>query len=81
MTITIRSVFEEHGKLYLQVFFDDALYKHARKKCQNMTDLIFQKVLMLIKQIYQNNVIFVTIGILKKLVLNMRSIFAMVVII
>ena len=27
MTITIRSVFEEHGKLYLQVFFDDALYE------------------------------------------------------
>ena len=26
MTITIRSVFEEHGKLYLQVFFD-ALYE------------------------------------------------------
>ena len=46
-----------------------------------MTELIFQKVLMLIKQIYQNNVIFVTTGILKKLVLNMRSFFAMVVII
>ena len=23
MTITIRSVFEEHGKLYLQLFLDD----------------------------------------------------------
>ena len=27
MTITIRSVFEENGKLYLQVFLDDTLYK------------------------------------------------------
>ena len=44
-----------------------------------MTDLIFQKVLMLIKQIYQNNVIFVTIAILKILVLSMNHIFAMVV--
>ena len=27
VTITIRSVFEEDGKLYLQVFLDDTLYK------------------------------------------------------
>ena len=27
MTITIRSVFEEDGKLYLQVFSDDTLYE------------------------------------------------------
>ena len=27
MTITIRSVFEEDGKLYRQVFLDDALYE------------------------------------------------------
>ena len=27
MTITIRSVFEEEGKLYPQVFLDDALYE------------------------------------------------------
>ena len=27
MTIIIRSVFEEDGKLYLQVFLDDTLYK------------------------------------------------------
>ena len=46
-----------------------------------MKELIFQKGLMLIKQIYQKNVIFVTIGILKILVLNMKSIFAMAVMI
>ena len=27
MVITIRSVFEEKGKLYLQVFLDDNLYE------------------------------------------------------
>ena len=27
MTITIRSIFEEDGKLYLQVFLDDTLYE------------------------------------------------------
>ena len=27
MTTTIRSVFEEYGKLYPQVFLDDALYE------------------------------------------------------
>ena len=27
MTITIRAVFEEDGKFYLQVFLDDALYE------------------------------------------------------
>ena len=27
MTITIRSVFEEDGKLYPQVFLDDTLYE------------------------------------------------------
>ena len=43
------------------------------------TELIFQKGLTLIKQICQKNVIFVTSGILKILVLSMRSIFAMAV--
>ena len=37
--------------------------------------------LMLIKQVYQKNAIFVTISILKILILNMKSIFVMVVII
>ena len=27
MTLTIRSAFEEDGKLYLQVFLDDTLYE------------------------------------------------------
>ena len=37
--------------------------------------------MMLIKQMHQKNLIFVTIGILKVLVLNMSHIFAMVVMI
>ena len=43
-----------------------------------MKELIFHKGLMLIKQIYQNNVIFVTIGIFETLVLSVNHIFAMV---
>ena len=59
MIITIRSVFEEDGKLYPQVFLDDTLYELD---------------LNLIKQIYQKNVIFVIIGILKISVLNINLI-------
>ena len=44
-----------------------------------MTELIFQKGLTLIKQVCRKNAIFVTIGILKILVLGMSHIFAMVV--
>ena len=33
MTITIRSAFEEDGKLYLQVFLYDTLYELNIKKC------------------------------------------------
>ena len=33
MTITIRSVFEEDGKLYPQVFLDDTLYELSVQKC------------------------------------------------
>ena len=42
-----------------------------------MKELIFHKELMLIKQIYQKNVIFVTIGFLKILIFNMNLIFVM----
>ena len=33
MAITIRSVFEEDGKLYPQVFLDDTLYELKIQKC------------------------------------------------
>ena len=46
-----------------------------------MTEPIFQKGLMLVKQVSQKNAIFVTIGILKILVLSMNNIFAMVIMI
>ena len=48
------------------------------KKCENTTELIFQKELILIKQVHQKNVIFVAIGILNILVLSINHIFAMV---
>ena len=52
-----------------------------KNKCYNTIELIFQKESMLIKQIYQKNVIFVTIGILKILVVSMSHISAMTVMI
>ena len=50
MTIIIRSVFEEDGKLYPQVFLDDALCK--LQKCCHTNKLMFQKELTLIKQVH-----------------------------
>ena len=47
----------------------------------NTIELIFKKELMLIKQMHQKNVIFVTIGVFKILVLSMNHIFAMVIMI
>ena len=76
MTIIIRSVFEEDGKLYSEDFLDDSLIK-----CQNTIELLFLKELMLIKDVRQKNEIFVTISILKILVLGMNHIFAMFVMI
>ena len=84
MTITLRSVFEEDGfsRWYFEEESFSRLYfvwikyiKNARIQ-QN-----WYKGLMLIKQIYRKNVIFVTIGILKILVLSMKSISVMAVII
>ena len=63
MTIIIRFAFEGYGKLHPQVFLDDTLYKLNVQKFYNTTELIFQKGLMLIKQVCQRNVIFVTNGI------------------
>ena len=39
MTITIRSVFEEDGKLYPQVFLDDTLYKCIKMLEYNRIDI------------------------------------------
>ena len=70
LTMIVRSVFKDKDKFYAQIYLDKFLY-----------ELIFQKELMLIIQMHQKNMIFVTIGILKILVLSMSHIFAMVVMI
>ena len=54
---------------------------YVYKKCYNTIELIFQEESILIQQVHQKNVIFVTIGILKISVLGMNRIFAMVVMI
>ena len=51
MTIIMRSAFQEDDELYLQVILDDPLYELNIKKYYNTTEFIFQKVLMLIKQV------------------------------
>ena len=68
-----------------ELFLDDTLYKLRIKKMRYVSkktlvtsdvELIFQKELMLMKQVHQRNAIFVTIDIL-----SMNHIFAMVIMI
>ena len=73
MAIIIRSVFEEGGKLYPQAFLDDNLYELY--KCYSTKKNMFQKELILIKQVYQKTVCFVIIGILNMLDLNSNRMF------
>ena len=56
MTIITRSVFEEGGKLYPQIFLNDTLYE--LQKCYSTKKLMFQTELMLTKQVDQKNVCF-----------------------
>ena len=87
ITKIIRSVFED-GKPYPQVFLDDALYKLRMKKMLEYDRIDFSGGIKIkqgikegIKQAHQKNLIFVTAGILKILVLSMSHIFAIVVMI
>ena len=77
LTIIVRPVFDDKGKFYPQVYLDECM----SYKCWNTIELIFQKKLMLIKQMHKKTAIFVTIGILKILILSTSHIFAMVVMI
>ena len=77
LTIIVRPVFEDKCKFYPQVYLDEC----TSYKCWNTIELIFQKKLMLIKQMHKKTAIFVTIGILKILILSTSHIFAMVVMI
>ena len=83
MVIIIRSVFEENGKYYSQMFLDESLYQ-LQKCCNripvNAKELIFQKELILIKQVHQKNLWFVIIVISKILVINLNQMFVINVI-
>ena len=64
MIIVINAVFHENDKYYPQVFLDECLYKLLIiQKCYMLMELTFLKKLILIKQVHQKGVIFVTIGI------------------
>ena len=63
LTITVRCIFEEDGKFYPQLYVDDyvsimttlciSYMLQTTYKCWNTIELIFQKELMLIKQMYK----------------------------
>ena len=52
LTVIVRSVFEEDGKYYPQVFLNECLYESY----YSTKELIFQKELTLTKQAPQKNV-------------------------
>ena len=53
---------------------------YMKYKCQNKIGLIFQKELILARQMHQNSVIFVIVGTFQIKILDMSHIFVMVVI-
>ena len=55
------------------MFLDVCLYELY--KCCNTKELMFQKELILIKQVHQKNVCFVIFSILKILVINLKQMF------
>ena len=59
ITIVVRNIFLENNKYYLQVFLDECLYKIL--KCYIMIELTFLEKSMLIKQLHQKSLMFVTI--------------------
>ena len=76
LIVIVRYVFEEDGK-YVGKEGKECLYE---LKCEKMIGLIFQKELILTKQMHQKSVIFLTLLVLFKIkVLDMSCIFAMVV--
>ena len=84
LTIIVTYIFEEDGKFYPQFYLDDCLYE--LRVANNLQVLEFDRVdiseeIDVNKTNVSKNVIFVTIGILKILVLNMSHVFAMTVMI
>ena len=77
-TIILRSVFEEDGKCYLQVFFDECLYE-LQKCCNRFDRFDASKWIDINKTNASKECIFGIIGILKMLVINFRHMFVMVV--
>ena len=59
--IVVRATLYENSKYYPKVFLDECLYKI--QKCYTMIEMTFLKELMLIRQVFRKNVIFVTSGI------------------
>ena len=71
MIIVAASVLEKNGKYYSQLFLHECSYQ----LCNNTKKLMLQKELTLTKHVYQKNVYFFIIGILKMLDLNLNHMF------
>ena len=71
MIIVAASVLEKNGIYYSKFFLNECAYQ----LCNNTKKLMLQKELTLIKHVYQKNVYFFIIGILKMLDLNLNHMF------
>ena len=54
LTVIVKTVFEEDGKCYPQIFLDECLYEFL--KCYSMKELMSLKKLILISQINERGV-------------------------
>ena len=77
LTIVVRSIFEEDGKFYPQIYLDEFL--HELQKWCSLIKLKILKELILIKLINQKSVKFVITAI-STMVLNLIQKFVMIVI-
>ena len=76
LTIIIRCVFQEGGKLYPQIYLDERFYELLMLEYDRID---ISEEIDLKKQTHQKSAKFVIIGNLKILLLNMNHIFVMVV--
>ena len=72
--VVVRLISFENNKYYPRVFLDECLYKlQIIQKCYIIIEFTLLKELMLIKQVYQKGVIFVTTGIFQISVLSFNQ--------
>ena len=73
MRLVVRTNFPENNKYYPQFFLEECLHKLNIKMLYIMAELMLLKKLLLIKQMHQKSVIFITIGISGIMVLSFNQ--------